>query len=303
MKNNQKITKAVITSGGFGSRLLPVTAGICKEMLPLLDTPFIHHIVKQCIDAGVYDIVIVCKEENLGAIQGYFTPNPKLISYLSEKNKLNLISSLTEIQEKATFTYVLQDETLPYGNARPLVSAKHLLLGGAFIYSYGDDLIYGKDLNCGMQELVDTYNSTDCDLVLMCKEVEDEKVSKVGIVALKEDGVQIERIVEKPSLKEAPSNLASVASYVFTPQIFDYLNPNDDFGTVGEFYIQKGIDIITHSGKTLACKTKGEYLTCGDPLSYLKATIRVAQDIPELKEYLDTLSKKEIEKARELFFV
>jgi UTP--glucose-1-phosphate uridylyltransferase len=289
--SSKKITKAVITSGGFGSRLLPVTAGVCKEMLPILDTPFIHRIAKQCVEAGISDIIIVCKKENLKTIKDYFTPNTKLIEYLTSSNKLNLIDDLTDLQNKANFTFVIQDESLPYGNARPLVSAKHLLENTAFVYSYGDDLIYGQ--GCGMVELVSTYNDNQCDMVLMCTEVTEAKIPKVGIVKLSNQdqakAPKIEMIVEKPSLIEAPSNLASVASYVFTDEIFKHLNPADDFGKVGEFYIQKAIDEITHTGTTLACITKGDYLTCGDELSYLMATVRVAQDKPELKKFLDQL--------------
>jgi UTP--glucose-1-phosphate uridylyltransferase len=273
------VTKAVITSGGFGSRLLPITAGICKEMLPLIDKPFIHLIIEQCLEAGVSDIIIVTKQENLANIQSYFTKNQALIDYLESKDKIHLLKDLLKIQTNCNFTYVIQDESLPYGNARPLVSAKAHLTDCAFIYSYGDDLIYGSNnRGSGMVELVETYNNSDAQIVLMCTEVEESKIPSVGIIELKPDKIHVERIIEKPKLQDAPSNLASVASYIFTPEIFTYLDPQDDFGVVGEFYIQKGIDIITHQGSTVACITNGDYLTCGDPKSYYNSIIRVAKD-------------------------
>ena len=132
----------------------------------------------------------------------------------------------------------------------------------------------------------------------MCTRVSDEMIPKVGIVSLKGNSLEVDHIKEKPKLQEALSNIASVASYVFTPEIFNYLDPSDKTGEINEFYIQKGIEVITQKGKTTACITKGAYLTCGDPLSYLKSTLHIAMDRPELKEFLINEYFDELVKAK-----
>jgi UTP--glucose-1-phosphate uridylyltransferase len=285
MQNYKKITKAVITAGGFGSRLLPVTSALPKELLPLLDTPVIHHIVNQCIKAGIEDIYIIGKPENR-IIESYFKPNEKLEKYLISNGKSEKLEVIKYTYNNARIQFVLQDESLPYGNARPLYSAKSLIGNEPFVYTYGDDLVYGND--CGIQELVNTYNHNPSDIVLMCTKVSDDMIPKVGIVSLKDGTNIVDHIIEKPTLEKAPSNIASVASYIFTPEIFNYLDPEDKNGEINEFYIQKAIETVTQKGRTLACITKGDYLTCGDPLNYLKSILRVAMDRPELKQYLIT---------------
>jgi UTP--glucose-1-phosphate uridylyltransferase len=283
MQIHKKIKKAVIAAGGFGSRLLPVTSALPKELLPFLDTPVIHHIVNQCILAGIEDIYIVGKAENR-IIESYFKPNEKLEKYLISNGKSEKLEVIKYTYNNANIQFILQDDQLPYGNARPLYSAKSVIGDEPFVYTYGDDLIYGE--NCGIQELVKTYNENPSDIVLMCTKVEEEMIPKVGIISLKEGTNQVDHIKEKPKLSEAPSNIASVSSYIFTPEIFEYLDPTDITGDISEFYIQKGIEKITQKGVTLACITKGTYLTCGDPLSYLKSILHIAMDRPELRDYL-----------------
>jgi UTP--glucose-1-phosphate uridylyltransferase len=288
----QKIKKAIIAAGGFGSRLLPVTSALPKELLPFLDTPVIHHIVNQCINAGIEDIIIVGKPENR-IIESYFKPNEKLEKYLIQNGKEDRLEVIRFSYNNANIQFVIQDETLPYGNARPLYSARRLIdEGESFVYTYGDDLVYGD--NCGIQELVETYNNNPSDIVLMCTRVEEDMIPKVGIVSLKEGTNQVDHIKEKPKLSEAPSNIASVASYIFNSSIFQHLDPEDHSGDINEFYIQKAIEYVTTHGTTLACITKGAYLTCGDPLNYLKSTLHIAMDRPELKDYLLNTFVKEI---------
>jgi UTP--glucose-1-phosphate uridylyltransferase len=283
MSTFKPIKKAVIAAGGFGSRLLPVTSALPKELLPFLDTPVIHHIINQCINAGIEDIYIVGKPENR-IIENYFKPNEKLEKYLISNGKEDRLEVIRFTYNNANIQFIIQDESLPYGNARPLYSAKSVIGDEPFVYTYGDDLIYGD--GCGIEELVATYNSNPSDIVLMCTRVEEDMIPKVGIVSLKEGTNIVDHIKEKPKLSDAPSNIASVASYIFTPQIFDHLDPTDIGGDISEFYIQKGIENITQSGTTLACITEGAYLTCGDPLNYLKSTLHIAMDRPELKDYL-----------------
>jgi UTP--glucose-1-phosphate uridylyltransferase len=275
------IKKAVITAGGFGSRFLPATKSIPKELLPIINKPAIHYIVDQCIDAGITDIIIVSKPGN-ESIQDYFSHNAELEEYLTIKGKTKELQVVREIYRSANVTIVMQDESLPYGNARPLYTIKDLIGDEPFIYSYGDDIVFGE--GAGVKELVAEYEASQADIVLMCTEVSDSMVPKVGIVKIKEGTKnQVEHIVEKPKLENAPSKLASVACYVFSPVIFDHLDPTY-MGDVGEFFLQKGIDEIIETGTVTAVTTTGKWLTNGDPLNYLISTVEVALDRQDLKE-------------------
>lgn len=281
------IKKAVITAGGFGSRFLPATKSIPKELLPIINKPAIHYIVDQCIDAGITDIIIVSKPGN-EAIQDYFSHNAELEEYLTIKGKTKELTVVREIYRSANINIVLQDDSLPYGNARPLYTVKDLIGDEPFIYSYGDDIVFGE--GAGIKELVAEYEKSHSDIVLMCTEVSDKMIPKVGIVKIKEGTAnQVETIVEKPKLENAPSKLASVACYVFTPVIFDHLDPTYT-GDVGEFFLQKGIDEIIENGTVTAVTTTGKWLTNGDPLNYLISTVEVAlgrEDVGEdFKSYL-----------------
>lgn len=285
-----RVKTAVITAGGFGSRFLPATKSIPKELIPLINKPIIYYIVEQCVAAGIEHVIIVNKPEN-STIEDFFSPNAALEDYLISKGKTKELDEVRRISSQVKITVVNQDETLPYGNARPLYTVRDLVGNEPFVYSYGDDLIFGD--GAGIPELVDVYEKTGADAVLMCTEVPDSMVEKVGIIQPDPlDATRVKSIIEKPSLAEAPSRLASVAAYVFTSQIFDHLDPSN-LGNIGEFYLQAGLDEIIHTGSVRACVTKGKWLTNGDPLNYLKSTVEIALSRDDVKtEFLAFLKEK-----------
>lgn len=278
-----KVKKAVITAAGYGTRFLPATKNVPKELLPIINKPTIGYIVDSCIEAGIEDIIIVTRFGN-SAVEDYFDSEPALENYLLKKGKIELAEKIKEVYRSANFIFVRQKPELPYGNAAPLYSVKDLIQDEAFIYSWGDDIILGQ--GAGVKELVDSYTDSPCDVILNCLKTTKEEISKIGAnVRIKLDTVnEVREIVEKPPIDEVEGDLLSVSPYLVTPLIFKYLDPKVDKHT-GEFLFQKGVEkIIENGGHVRASVTKGKWLTMGDPLNYLKATTEIALTREDLRD-------------------
>lgn len=285
-----KVKKAVITAAGYGTRFLPATKNVPKELLPIINKPTIHYIVEQCVEAGIEDIIIVTRFGN-HSVEDYFDSSPALEGYLKKKGKDKLAEEMRELYLSANFIFVRQKQNLPYGNAAPLYTVKDLVGDDPFIFSWGDDIILGK--GAGVKEVVDLYESDPCDVVLTCVETTKEEVCRIG-AAVEVEGPKkkVVSIVEKPPLEECKSNLLSVSPYLFTPKIFDYLNPEVD-EKIGEFIVQSAINKVVADGDVRVNVTSGEFLTTGNPLDYLKTTVEVALDRDDLRDdFLAYLKEK-----------
>ena len=290
----KKVTKAVITAAGYGTRFLPATKNIPKELLPIINKPTISYVVDQCIEAGIKDIIIVTRFGN-SSVEDYFDSEPALEKYLKDKGKDELAAQIKEIYKGANFIFVRQNPDLPYGNAAPLYSVKDLIQDEPFIYSWGDDIVLGERV--GVVELVESYERNPSDVILNCLKTTKEEISKVGAeVRTKQGSDEVTEIIEKPPVEEVQGNLLSVSPYLLTPKVFDYLDPSVD-NRVGEFLFQKGVEGIIRDGGTVrASVTKGRWLTMGDPLNYLKATVEIALYRKDLRDefvnYLKTRVKE-----------
>jgi len=285
------ITKAIITAAGYGTRFLPATKNVPKELLPVINKPTIHYIVEDCINAGIKDIIIVTRFGN-HAVEDFFDNNPALESYLESKGKVKEAEAIHEIYSRANFIFIRQDPDLPYGNASPLYSARSLINNDeSFIYAWGDDIILGE--GAGTEEIIKDFEENYADVILNCTEVEDAQIPRLGVVKFKDKNSRIiEQIIEKPTLEEAPSNVASVSPYLFNSRIFDYLDPSI-VKPGKEFMIQDAIDKLCKEGVVRANVTKGKWLTTGDPLNYLKATVEIALSRDDLREdFLKYLSER-----------
>ena len=279
----KKVTKAVITAAGYGTRFLPATKNIPKELLPIINKPTISYVVDQCIEAGIEDIIIVTRFGN-HSVEDYFDSEPALEKYLIDKGKTVLAKEIKEVYKGANFIFVRQNPDLPYGNAAPLYSVKNLIKDEPFIYSWGDDVILGEKV--GVVELVNSYHNSPCDVILNCLKTTKEEISKTGAeVRIKKGTVdQVASLVEKPPVEDIQSDLLSVSPYLLSPKIFNYLDPKKDERT-GEFLFQKGVEgIIKDGGHVRASVTNGKWLTMGDPLNYLKATVEIALYRKDLRE-------------------
>jgi UTP--glucose-1-phosphate uridylyltransferase len=301
-----KITKAIIAAAGFGTRFLPQTKAMPKEMLPLIDKPIIQYVVEELVEAGIKDIIIVSGYSKRAIEDHFDLPNQDLISNLKAggSKKEPLLHEVEAIGNLANFIYVRQKG--PYGNATPVASAIHLLGNEPFIYTYADDFFSAKPGRT--RQLIDVYEKYG-GAVLACKRVvEDDEYTRYGIVAgkqVKEGLLEVTQIVEKPGKQAAPSNLASVSGYLLTPEICQYLEsavrPDE---AEGEFNIQPIMQQMINDGVPFYAHEiqGGAYHDTGNKLDYLKTVVDFALKREDIKEdfynHLKTLVEHKEKKTR-----
>ncbi|MBP5634637.1 NTP transferase domain-containing protein [Candidatus Saccharibacteria bacterium] len=268
----KKPTKAVITDAGFASRFLPITKTIPKAMLPLGPKPIMQYVVEECVAGGINDIIIVCTPEGKRIYEDYFNnPCEKIYKQLASQGKLDRFESVREVLEIANITIIEQDQSLPYGNGSPIASAKPYLNDDeAFLALYSDDLIFGQG---DVQTLIEAYEKNpDAKAIITAQEMPKEVWSKYGMIALKDETkMTLSHIVEKPAKPElSPSNLTSYGRYLLTPEVFAHLDPSNT-GLDNELWTVDAITKLAKSGDVIVTKSKGEWLTTGDPKNYFAA--------------------------------
>jgi UTP--glucose-1-phosphate uridylyltransferase len=292
MKNNRKVKKAIITAAGMGTRFLPATKDIPKEMLPVVDKPILHYVVAECVEAGIEDIIIVIRPGN-EAVMNYFTPSKHLEQFLLENGKAERLKEYRKIVDSANFIFVHQDSRLPYGNGSPILTAKNLVSDGPFVVCWGDDLVlYEK--KSAVAQVVELFEKTeDAYGVMGVTQVPKKEVIRYGMVKTVggEDEGRIESIVEKPILEEVSSNLIEFGRMVLSPKIFDYLAA-DKTGKDGELWLMDSIHQLLTNKPMYAKLIDGEFLTTGDPLRFLTANLKFALKREGLAEDLSEVLKE-----------
>ena len=281
-------TKAVIAAAGFGTRFLPQTKAMPKEMLPIVDKPIIQYIVEDLVKAGVTDIIIVSGYSKRSIEDHFDSPNGDLVANLKMggDKKKPLLDEIEAIANLANFIYVRQRKM--YGNGVPLLDVEHLVGDEPFIYVYADELIPAtpNQFEQGIAQFVELQAP-----VFPCVRVtKDEDYDAFGIVAGEQvrDGVlKMNRIIEKPGKAAAPSDQASHGGIIFTPEIFDYLKQEmEKLKDDEELYLQKAAQAMIDDGHTLyACEVAGgKFCDTGSKLDYLKTVVEFAlkrEDIGE----------------------
>jgi len=281
----QKIKKAIVAVAGSGTRLLPVTKSMPKEMLPIVDKPIIQLVVEELIEAGIEDIIMVTKWDKK-PLEDHFDHSWALENDLEKNGKMDLVKKIKEIADMANFVYVRQKGH--YGNGTPVLSAASLVDDEPFIFVWGDDLVKSKV--SFTKQMVDDYEKNG-KLMIGVQEVPRDQVNRYGIVKLAEGSMRMEDIVEKPSIKDAPSNLADFGRMILNQDIINILK-KIPLGKGNELWIVDAIrEYIKSGGEFYAKKVEeGEWMTTGDPLNYLKATLAYAferEDINgELRKYI-----------------
>lgn len=288
-----KVTKAIIAAAGFGTRFLPQTKAMPKEMLPLVDKPIIQHIVEELASAGITDIVIVTGYHKRTIEDHFDHIGSDLKSNLEKGNKTELLEATQKISTLANFAYIRQKG--PYGTGTPLLNAAHLIGNEPFIYTFADDFVEAKPSR--FQQMLDIYEARGSSVITCVRRDGDEDYKRYGYVSGKEIEpglIDMETIVEKPGRDNAPSDLASVSGYVFDPSIIEYLKKQFELyePSEGEFMIQDAMQNMIKDGLHIyCCEIKnGTYYDTGNPLEYLKTVFNFAlerDDIgPALKDYL-----------------
>jgi UTP--glucose-1-phosphate uridylyltransferase len=283
--------KAVITIAGYGTRFLPATKAIPKEMFPIVDAPLLQHHVESLAAAGIREVIVVARDGSEVA-QRHFSPNPALETQLARVGKQHLLDEVQRISRLADIVFVRQPESLPYGNASPALAARPWLsTGEPFYYMFGDDIIVGD--RTVPQQLLEAFHKYQPAAVLGCQPVPDEETRLYGCVELVPGtSNQVRRIVEKPAPGSAPSNWVQVGHFIFTPGLFDVLT-GSELGSAGELWLADAVDRMAARSAVIAHSIEGQWLAAGDPLRYIKANIAMALRRPDMREellaYLRTL--------------
>ena len=275
-----EITKAVIPAAGLGTRFLPATKSMPKEMLPIIDVPVIHYVVKEALDSGIDDIIIITGRSKR-AIEDYFDDSPELEMHLANGQKEHLLKMVQEISSLVDIHYIRQKEPLGLGDA--VLRAEKHICNEPFAVLLGDDIIR-NDKPCTRQ-LIDTFDRYRCSVIAV-EDVPKEMVSSYGIIKgrnLEESLFLLEDIVEKPKVEEAPSTMGAIGRYVFTPEIFDSLK-RTTHGVGGEIQLTDGIRLLKDSQNIYAYTFYGRRYDTGDRMGYIEAIIDFALEHDDLRE-------------------
>ena len=295
--NIRQITKAVIPAAGFGTRFLPQTKAMPKEMLPLVDKPIIQYVVENLVHAGIKDIIIVTGYHKRSIEDHFDNPSKDLIENLKNSKKERQLKELEEISNLANFVYIRQKG--PYGNGTPLLLVKNLIKDEPFIYTWSDDMIPAEPNE--FKQLIAVYNEFGCSVLASVKALDDDDYNRWGFAGgkqIREGLIDIENIIEKPGKEASPSDLGNVSSFLFTPDIFKYIDKAYKNLKQGqEFYYNDPLKLMLAAGKrVLAAEIKGgRFLDTGNKLEYMKAVTEFGLKHKEVgekyKEFLINLVK------------
>jgi UTP--glucose-1-phosphate uridylyltransferase len=288
-----RIRKAVLPVAGLGTRVLPASKVIPKEMLPLVDKPTLQYIVEEAVAAGIEEIIFVTSRSKR-SIEDHFDAFPELEQVLERKEKRKELQELRHVQTMATYTAIRQSAALGLGHA--VLCAKDLVGDEPFVVMLGDDLV-APETPClpRMMEIHEQYGGSVLSLFVS----PPEQISSFGIVSVEElgsDVVKVTHLVEKPSREEAPSDLAVAGRYILTPDIFKLLEKTPP-GAGGEIQITDAIEMQAQAGHCYGLRFSGIRYDTGNPLGLLTTSIAYAlkrPDIaPALREYMQQALKEE----------
>jgi len=291
----KKIRKAVIPAAGFGTRFLPQTKAMPKEMLPIVDKPVIQYVVEEAVDSGIEDIIIVTGALKR-AIEDHFDKlNAELIANLEAGKKTRLLEETNKISEMANFVYVRQKG--PYGNGTPVLAAESVIEDEPFAVLWGDEFIYSKPPR--LSQMIQVYEKYGGIVISGVRIEKKEDLNRYGIADIEEvkgekKVFKVRSIVEKPDPESAPSNLATHGAYILPPEIFAALKRIEP-GQGGEIWLVDAINLLMQEGMPVYAVeiTDGKYYDTGNKLEYMKTVVELALEHPdvngEFKKFLKEL--------------
>lgn len=290
-----KITKALIPAAGFGTRFLPQTKAMPKEMLPLVDKPIIQRVVEELAEAGIETIIIVTGW-NKRNLEDHFDNNSELEALLEKSGKQKELDEVRRISSLAEFVYVRQKG--PYGNGTPILNVKHIMKDEPFLMMWGDDFIDAEPSRA--KQLIEAYEKNPGVIIGGIRKDGDDDYKRYGYVGgeVMADGViKATHVIEKPGSREnAPSNLASMSGFVITPNIYSHLEKaRDNLQQGNELWYMDGFKgILEEGGPIFAIELQNaKYCDTGNKLEYLKTVVEYGMKHPEIgeefKEFLKNL--------------
>ncbi len=265
------ITKCVLPIAGYGTRFLPITKSVPKEMLPIINKPLVQYAVEEALSSDINDITMIVSKYHCIA-QDYFNKNKQLCLDISNIGKDQGLKELNNIIDKTNFSYIEQKKTKGLGDAI-LVGAKNLINEQAFAVILTDDLCVNTEGDSVLKQMIDLYYKYKCAIVAV-EEIDINNSNKYGIIAGKEIATGIYRInnmIEKPNSAMAPSNLAIIGRYILTNDIFDIISKTA-VGVGGEVQITDALLNLAQQGKVIAYKFKGQRFDCGQASGLIAAT-------------------------------
>ena len=279
----KKIKKAILPVAGFGTRLLPATKAQPKEMLPVVDKPAIQYLVEEAVAAGIEEVIFVTGRGKR-SIEDHFDHSFELEHNLVEKEKHDFLREVRKISSLAKFSYVRQKE--PLGDGHAISCAAHLAGDEPVLIMFGDCL-YDSETPPAKQ-LIDLYEKYNKPIIGLA-EIEREKLSKFGVIdgrEIEKGHYEIKKIIEKPKVEDAPSNLVAVGKYIITPVVLETLKKMEQ-GASGEIRLSDAFEIILSKDETIYGKVlEGEWLDTGDKLSFIKASIKLGLKNKEIGQEL-----------------
>lgn len=293
-----KVRKAVIPAAGLGTRFLPVTKALPKEMLPIVDKPTIQYIIEEAVNSGIEDIIIITGRGKWPIVD-YFDRSPELEAALGGKGKSDELETIIRLTQMANIHYIRQNEPLGLGHA--VYCAKSFIGKEPFAVLLGDDIVKAKVP--ALKQLIDVAEEKHSS-VIGVREVAVSDVNKYGIIQPRESRGSVYRVndlVEKPFPEKAPSRLAIMGRYVLNASIFNCLE-NLPTGAGGEIQLTDALRVQAQKESVYACMFEGIRYDAGDKLGYLKATVEYALESPdfglEFAKYLDDLYQKRSQYAK-----
>ena len=289
-----KIRKAVIPAAGYGTRFLPVTKALAKEMLPIVDTPAIQYIVEEALQSGIEEFIIIISS-NKNSIMDYFDRNLELEGFLKEKGKESDLKLVRDIPSKVNIHFIRQKEQLGLGHA--VLCAKTFVGNEPFAVLLSDDVYVGKD-EPTLKQMINAYEQVDGSIVGTI-EVPLEDTKKYGICDLEvgEENKRVQKlkgVVEKP-YDNPPSRLAIGGRYILSPRIFELLETQER-GVGNEIQLTDSIKRLMESEEVYSCKLEGKRYDIGSKIGFIEATIDFALERPSLrKQVIELLKNKKIE--------
>ncbi len=295
----KEITKVVLPVAGMGTRMLPITKVVPKELLGIIERPTIEYIIDEVKASGIETIVFVISQGK-GKIIDYFDIDQNLRSFLKERGKLELLKIVEEVESKVEHLIGLWQKA-PEGLGQAILIAEKVIENEPFGVLLGDDLV-DADPPC-LKQMMDVYKELKGNIIAI-EEVSWERVSKYGIIDGKKVSdrlIKIEKVIEKPKKEEAPTNLAIIGRYIFEPYIFDYLKRIKK-GPSGEYQLTDAIELMINDGKPVyAFLFDGKRFDTGSKEGYFETILHYALKKPEFKKvFLDFIKKELSEETKNL---
>lgn len=289
-----KVRKAVIPAAGFGTRFLPVTKTVPKEMLPIVDKPVIQFVVEEAVASGIEEIVLVTSP-NKKPLEDFFDRNFELEYTLEKTGKTDLLREVIRTATMANVTYVRQKQ--PLGNGHAVLVARHAIGNEPFVVLWGDDILLGRPpVARQLMDVAETYNAP----VVGVRRVPEDDFEKYGMLDIEQVEGSLSRaksVVEKPPRGESPSDLAQIGGFVLTPDIFDILEATEP-GPSGEIYLADALVQLMQRRTVYAYQFQGTRYDAGNKLDFLRATVEMALRDPALgpafSQYLQTLDARAV---------